>query len=200
MEEQHGSIKRKNYFVKKSFQANVIVIFVVLVVVGSIISGLLLYGVLGVNLEESFNRAHLGLKNTKDLLFPSILTANIITIISISLVTIYIMIYISHRIAGPLYKFEGMLKEVAKGNLKLSAKTRAKDELKDFSLVFDEALNGLNQKVTAIKESSSGLGKTIQELKQAAVKAELSPDLKAGLEKMDNEVKELQKKTDQFQV
>ena len=53
-----------------------------------------------------------------------------------------VSIFITHRIAGPVYRFKKVLAEISSGNLDISVKLRDKDDLKDlaeeFNLVIDD--------------------------------------------------------------
>lgn len=53
-----------------------------------------------------------------------------------------------HRLFGPLYKMQKMMKEIANGNLHEDMHFRAKDELKDFEYSFNEMLGGIRRRVT----------------------------------------------------
>lgn len=54
-------------------------------------------------------------------------------------------IYITHKIAGPVFKMKRLLKQVGDGHLHLDARLRKGDELVDFFETFTQMVQGLRQ-------------------------------------------------------
>ena len=52
-------------------------------------------------------------------------------------------IYITHKVAGPVYKMTRLLKQVGEGNLHVDARLRKGDELRDFFETFTRMVGGL---------------------------------------------------------
>jgi methyl-accepting chemotaxis protein len=67
-------------------------------------------------------------------------------------------LFISHRIAGPIYHFQKILKAAKEGNFSLDTRLRKTDEFKELSRDFDLFFKSLSSQVNKIKE----LTKTIQ--------------------------------------
>jgi len=57
------------------------------------------------------------------------------------------VIYLTHKIAGPLYRFEKSMEAVGRGDLTHVVKTRKGDELKDLEEAFNEMIISLREKV-----------------------------------------------------
>ena len=55
-------------------------------------------------------------------------------------------IVLSHRIAGPMYKFKKTFNEIAKGNLDLRIHLRPKDSFKEVAKEFNNMMDYLNDK------------------------------------------------------
>ena len=60
-------------------------------------------------------------------------------------------IYISHKIAGPLYRFSATLDEIAKGNVSMRVHLRKSDEAQFLADHFNEALTFLDTTLSKIK-------------------------------------------------
>jgi nitrogen fixation/metabolism regulation signal transduction histidine kinase len=54
-------------------------------------------------------------------------------------------IYFTHKVAGPVYKMTKLLKQVGAGNLRVDARLRKGDELKDFFVTFTDMVASLRQ-------------------------------------------------------
>ncbi|MGO9839505.1 MAG: hypothetical protein ACLP1X_35440 [Polyangiaceae bacterium] len=54
-------------------------------------------------------------------------------------------IYITHKVAGPVYKMTRLLKQVGDGNLHVDARLRKGDELRDFFETFTRMVGGLRE-------------------------------------------------------
>jgi nitrogen fixation/metabolism regulation signal transduction histidine kinase len=52
-------------------------------------------------------------------------------------------IYFTHKVAGPIYKMKRLLKKVGQGSLRVEARLRKGDELKDFFDAFTQMVAGL---------------------------------------------------------
>ena len=109
--------QRGRYFIKKTFQLKIILQFIAILAFEVIISGVVLYFFASNELETKLYQAHLSIINTLDILLPIIIITSISVVVLLSFITIYTVLYLSHRIAGPLYKFEKITNEIGNGNL-----------------------------------------------------------------------------------
>jgi len=64
-------------------------------------------------------------------------------------------IFLSHRIAGPLYRFDQCFKDITKGDLTVRAHLRKGDEALFLSESFNEMAESLDGRVSSIKQASS---------------------------------------------
>jgi len=60
-------------------------------------------------------------------------------------------VYISHKIAGPLYRFSATLDQIAKGNLATRVHLRKSDEAQFIAQQFNDALTSLDLKFSQLK-------------------------------------------------
>ncbi len=99
-------------------------------------------------------------------------------------------VYVTHRIAGPLYRLRESLKEVAQGNLGLRIRFRKTDELHDIADSMNEAVDKVEQ---ALKEVRSRGATAREALDRALVdmKAQ-SPTTQAPLSELELALKEVQ--------
>ena len=138
---------RNTYFIKKEFQTKIIAQFVMLVIAGSFISGLLLYFLISKEIGLKIMSMYSEL-NKWDILLPSILLSQLSVIILISLATVYMVLYFSHKIAGPLYRIEKIAIDIGNGNLKEIINFRENDELKPINSALQQMVENLREKIT----------------------------------------------------
>jgi methyl-accepting chemotaxis protein len=77
-----------------------------------------------------------------------------IELLVVSLFTILMTLFISHKIAGPLYRLKENLKALGNGHLK-TMHLRQGDQLQEIAVSYNDTIGKLNAKIKAIKESSS---------------------------------------------
>jgi len=75
-------------------------------------------------------------------------------------------IFITHKIAGPLYRLKKSLTEVAEGNLDVTVKLRKWDDLQDLADHVNQLIGELRAFVTALKSDYDMLSDYIQELER----------------------------------
>ncbi len=143
--------RRRNYYIKKKFQRNFILKFCTLVVIGSLISGLIIYGMSRTTVTTTFENSRLTIKSTADYILPTVLLSSVVVIILIGVATIFITLFTSHKIAGPLYRMEKDVGEVASGNLRVRFNLRSGDELKALAVSLDVMAQALKGRIAEMK-------------------------------------------------
>ena len=164
MADKEEQVKRSQYFIKRRFQARFVVLFIALVIVGSIISGAILYRVTYKELGVEFGRAHSQLRSTGEIILPAVLLTNVITVGVIGIATIIVTIVLSHKIAGPLYRFEKNAKKVGEGDLTVRTKLRESDQTKQLAIAFSEMTDSLREKMKDLKDKALEISKTVTDL------------------------------------
>lgn len=175
--------RRKNYYIKKEFQRNFILKFCAIVLAGSAISGVTIYLLSRATVTTSFENLRLGIKSTADYILPAVLLSSAVVIIATGIATIFITLFTSHKIAGPLYRIEKDIEDVASGNLRREFNLREGDEIRPIA-------EGLNAMVRFLKNEISALKKTAAELEALPAANDLPGEvkqkikaLKSGLDK-----------------
>ena len=153
------SYKRRLFFVKREFQFNFIWRFCLLILVGGTLStGLILYFSRG-TLTSMFQQSRLVITDTAFTVLPVAIYTNLITIVLISLATICVTLFVSHKIAGPLFRFEKDIKAIANGDLTLMIHLRDDDQLRELAEDINAMTVSLNKK---IRDFQKGLEKIIE--------------------------------------
>jgi len=165
--------RRKNYFIKKKFQGNFIFRFSFLLILGLVLSGTILYLFSRGTLTTTFVNSRLSIVNTAHYILPGLLGSSLITIVLVSLATAVVIMYLSHRIAGPLYKVERSAQEIGAGDLTLKIRLRSTDEMAKLADCFNQMTEDLKKHLLEIKTKSEDLGKYLTALKEKDTAKEL---------------------------
>ncbi len=151
---------RKNYFVKPGFQTKLTVIILLIVVIVANIVGGVIYGLLsGSTIIDQISKAF-EIDNYRDLLLPVILFAELVAIIIVT----FIGVFVSHTMAGPVYRFEKVLDDVAGGELDSHFNLRTSDEFQDLAASINNLIGTLNSKVAEIKVYSNNITNLMNEI------------------------------------
>jgi signal peptidase II len=131
-------VVRKQYIVKKGFQLRFMIIIITAMVLIAIVTGLSIYSAVMQTLVNQFHGENLAMIQhaiTYKLFIRSLLLIFAIAIISV---------FISHRVAGPIYKFERILKNLAQGKDVKEFKLRKQDEFYELALAINNLIKTKN--------------------------------------------------------
>ncbi|MFN3480951.1 MAG: HAMP domain-containing protein [Thermodesulfovibrionales bacterium] len=76
-------------------------------------------------------------------------------------------LFLSHRIAGPLYRFEKSIEEIIKGNLSFRIKLRKKDEAKELAEAINRMIETLSSYLSQIRAITDDIETNLLETKKA---------------------------------
>lgn len=151
--------RRRHYFIKKKFQASFMLKFCLLLVLACLIMGSIALLLTEKTVTTSFENLRLTVKSTSDFILPVLASSSIIAIMLVSIATITVLLYISHRIFGPLYRLEKDITEIGKGDLTVQVHLRQKDEFRDLS----EMVNAMVKNMRSPLSSSQAKIKELEE-------------------------------------
>jgi len=154
--------RRKRFYIQRMFQAKFILAFLMLVIIGSIISGIIFYTKANTYLGYQYGMAHLKLQKTGEILQPALFVSYGIGIVLIGIATIFLTIFISHKVAGPLYRFERSAEEIGKGNLTLVTRIRETDQAKDLADALSRMTNELRTKLLDIDSNAKEILRVVE--------------------------------------
>jgi methyl-accepting chemotaxis protein len=91
--------------------------------------------------------------------------SNLIVVLIVGVIGIIGLILISHKIAGPLYRFEKGVAEVSKGDLSYRFRTRKGDQLTQLSESLNSLTSMMDSKVEAMNLDLGGIAKALEDIK-----------------------------------
>ena len=149
--------KRRNFFIKRDFQGRLILGYF-LFVTGGCLFFIVLLGLFSADsMTISYNNHDIQFGQTPFMLIKSVLAAHWIFIVLGGAFLVLAAMLITHRIAGPIFRFEKALDSMNSGNLCDTIYLRGKDEGKElaekintFNLQLSQSLKAIRSNATAI--------------------------------------------------
>ncbi|MDO8603138.1 MAG: hypothetical protein Q7O04_04765 [Candidatus Omnitrophota bacterium] len=178
--------KRKNYFISKAFQSEFILKFCGLVIAGSVVFGIILYVFSKNTLTTSFENSRLVIKSTADYIFPGLLFGGLLVAVFTAIAAGVTVMFMTHRIAGPMYRFEKYISEIGSGKLYCDLKIRQKDQLQNMVGALNKMTDDIKLGLSEINIVSAKLDRLIEELSDSSSREIL---LKEDIKRIVGELK-----------
>lgn len=173
---------KRRYFVEKQLQTKYIVITILLLLIYTVLFvGILVFPyvvplTLDAPLEEQVEAARMLLTLHKSI-WPAIGT--VIVIMSCT------SVFITHKMAGPVYRLKRILAEVSRGNLDITIRLRKKDDLKDLAEGINLVIDDFRGTVETLRGNDETLAAWINELEDQIKNNQISAEAgRALIEKM----------------
>ncbi len=148
---QQRTWRRRNYFIRKDFQGKFVLRFFLTILIGAVIFASI-FSLLSANtITMTYEDAILKVDKTPRALFVEIVRAYGVYILLLGLGISLVSLFLSHRIAGPVFRLEKTLEEMAKGNLSLRITLRRKDELKELATSMNGLMSSLSERIRDVR-------------------------------------------------
>ncbi|MEW6601703.1 MAG: hypothetical protein AB1499_12100 [Nitrospirota bacterium] len=174
-------LRRKKHFIKKGFQLNFSIRFLALIIIEALLLAAIFWYVSLNTLTTSYQGAQLRIEDTSSFFFPSMMYPVLIVIGVVCIVGLIGLIFISHKIAGPLYRFEKSLKEIAGGDLACRVSLRKKDQLSGMADSLNNFTSEIEKKVLDIKHEIQAAEKVAGEMQQHMASGRMPDTDKVGM-------------------
>ena len=132
--EGKSHVVRKQYLIKKGFQLRFMIIVIAAMLLIALVTSWSVYSAVMQTLINQFHGENLAL--IKHAITYKLFIRSLLLIFAIAVLSIFI----SHRMAGPVYKFEQTIKALAKGNEVRELGLRKKDEFYDLAMAINSLI------------------------------------------------------------
>lgn len=149
--------KRKKLFIKKEFQGKLLLGCFLFVAGGGLLFNVLVEVLSADTLTISYPNQDLQLDQTPFMLLKQVLTTNWFLIIIAGSFVMTASLFLSHRIAGPMFRFESTLDNMIKGRLDNTIHLREKDEGQELAQKINEFNSQLSKSFYTISQNSKAL-------------------------------------------
>jgi methyl-accepting chemotaxis protein len=156
------SVKRRNYFIDKKFQAKFILKFCSIIVAASLLTGAALMVFSSNSTTVAIENTKVRVKSTADFLFPLMLQTILIVTIFSALAVILLTLFISHQIAGPLFRLRREIEKLGEGNLNVNFNIREGDQLKNLAASLAAMACSLRGKIELLRRGFLEIKETVE--------------------------------------
>jgi len=157
MSQESRTYQRRNYFIKRDFQFKFILKFCLILIAGIIVSTGLVFLFSQQTLTSSFDNSRLVVEQTGYAIMPTLIITNLVTLAIITLAAIGVTLFVSHRVAGPMFRFEQDIKKIAQGDLSVRVNLRQKDQFSEMAYAFNEMALNLHKKILLIDKQADNI-------------------------------------------
>jgi methyl-accepting chemotaxis protein len=172
--------KRRNYFIKKDMQGRYIFSFFIFVIAGGVLLTII-FSLLSANtLTIEYRNYDLRLGRTPIILLREILSAHWIFLLAGGLLVVLVSMFLTHRFAGPVYRFEKSVEEMLKGNFNFEIRLRSGDEAKELAGMLNEFNTFLSSRLREMRDLADEAGAHISSARGPAVQEATAALDKAG--------------------
>lgn len=151
MSRDRQSDQRRTYLVKKDFQVAFILKFCLILLAGVILSTVLLFFFSQDTLTSSYQHSRLVIRNTGSAILPAMIYTNLITLVVVIFAAIGVTLFISHKIAGPMYRFEKELAKIGQGDLRTKVVLRQHDQAVDMAHCINSMTESLHHRIEELR-------------------------------------------------
>ena len=200
-----GKPKRSTVFISKRFQAGFSVKFLLLIAAESLLAIALFMYLSRGTFITGYSGTDIVIARTGDYFLPTVLLASLAVIGATAAAGFAIMLYTSHKIAGPLYRFEKSLDEIGNGDLTHRFTLRTDDQLGELAGKLNEFNSNLDGAVRSIQQSAAELETTLAEMLMALTDSAgglegKKEGLKEGIKKAKRELEGLNRSIGYFKT
>ena len=137
---------RRKVFRINALQTSYILGVFLLILLSGLCSALLVFWITGGELLAQSQSAHPDIVNASDRLGLSLLIGNVVSLIIAGTLAMFMVMFATHKIAGPLYRFKKICEQVGSGNLDTQISLREKDYLQELGVAFSDMVHKLRAK------------------------------------------------------
>ena len=186
------SYARRRYFINRKFQLEFSIKFLMIIAVASLAVLVLFYYNSRGTLTAGYTGSEVKLLQTSAYFLPSLLLSTAGIIMISCLAGIFALILISHRLAGPLFRFQKSLDELGTGDLTRRFNLRDKDQFKELADRINALAAPMDGKIGVIRTRADEMSLLLADLQAVeAAQPALQNDAVVLLREMDRKLAEL---------
>lgn len=160
-------LSRRKYFIDRAFQTRFIVTFLLVLVFGGCLSvALTWFGWFGGadTLTSNYDSGGLVIQKTSLAILPSVVWTTVVTTGVLGLAVWVVTLLVSHKIAGPMYRFERDIQTIADGDLQKKIHIRDGDQFAEMAGSLNAMVDSFNGKLTRLDGNLERLAAKAREL------------------------------------
>jgi methyl-accepting chemotaxis protein len=192
---------RRKFLINKKFQIDFAVRFLVLIVLAAVGALVMFFMSAKGTLTTSYSGSEISILRTSEYFLPVLILSSIGVIIVVGIIAIMLLIYLSHRISGPIFRFETVMEALDKGDLTHRFKIRKTDQFTELAQRINDLAVTMDARIGTIKGHATASLRLASELEKAAsAHPSLEKDLNYLLLDINRQLTELHDAADHFKT
>ena len=198
--DQKQFYKRKIYIINKDLQLKYLFTIISMIAISVVAVSFVTFYVIWDNVIKEFFFIPEAAKKLGDIFVRTSEIAAGFTLLILAVFSIA-GIFLSHRVAGPLYRVERVAEELSKGNLDIKVQFRKSDELRTLADSLNKMIEGIRGMVTEDKKIIGNLFEVSEKLASDVKKQKgLKRDVISTIKKLNGIIQKLKITTDKFKT
>jgi len=149
--------QRRIVLIDHRFQLRMAAAFIALQVLLTALFSFGLYLFMDSEIHADLASAHASYQSLSQMLLPIVVVLAVFSVtLSIILVTVFV-VRISHKVAGPMYRFRMVLEALAQRRIDPMTRIRPDDQLAELAISLDKALLGVKTDMQLLQQTASRL-------------------------------------------
>lgn len=158
------SCPREIQFISNEFQRNFVIRFCIIVVLGALLSGSIIYLMSKATVTTTFEGARLKIISTADFILPAVLLSSTVVIIFIGMLALLTLLFAYRRMRLSLCQIKHEIEKADTGNLNVNLNFRRKDdEFKILAFSLNKMIQDFKKIFLAIKTDIATLESDCEE-------------------------------------
>jgi signal transduction histidine kinase len=192
--------RRRNYFIKKDLQGKYIFSFFIFVILGSILFTAILSFLSADTLTIVYDNYNVKIGQTPLMLLKEILSAHLIFIVTGGLLVVVLSMFLTHRFAGPIFRFEKSVEDMISGNFAFQIWLRNKDEGKELAEKINRLIMMLSATLKDLKQMNADMESTLSDTSRILDETDCGKEAPGNLKKAQRLNKQMNEILDRFKV
>jgi len=143
--------KRSTYLVYRDFQIRFILKFFLLLIAGGIVTIGVLYALARESTTVAIVNSRVVVRSTGDFILPVLVQTVVVVFIMVSTAAAAVMLFVSHKVLGPLHRFKKILESIAEGDFSRNFAIRHGDQLHDVTGALNTVITRLQKELKELK-------------------------------------------------
>jgi methyl-accepting chemotaxis protein len=181
--EKQPQQRRRIKLINRDFQIGLIVKFIVANATVLALFGAVMYLFLRGEIQSNLQSAHATYRTVGAMLLPIVMTLSLLVLAILSVSIVFVVLYASHRIAGPMYRFHHALLEMADGNLKALTRIREDDQLGEVAVALETVRERWSGDVASLRQVTDSVVALLRDNAPAATVREKVSEAEAILDR-----------------
>ncbi|MBI5575705.1 MAG: hypothetical protein HY896_05005 [Deltaproteobacteria bacterium] len=178
-----GSANRRKYLIDIRTQGPFLLKAGSICAAGTLLLCVLLYYLADEEIARNFYSVHLRIRNTWQILLPAVLISGGISFFLTIAAILYLALRESHRLGGPIYKFNILFARLESGNFAADFHFRRGDLLYAMGESYRAALQANRDRIAAVQELADSADSLAHDLRSKFLLIPLPPEERSVLDK-----------------